>query len=196
MYRIFMSCVSEARLILVASRGHPFMRNEASASCWVFTVSVSGPATPSGKSTDISHRLVIFGHRVLRDGWTGAAGPRPAPPRRPAPPPASRTAPRPAGGSPAPPPPPSARRTRSPRSYRLDASFFRAGRQAGTARHFCLPVLSVAVGSLIGVSRYRVQPSPAQEQALLEHCGHARFVWNLAVEQHALCRRPCPPASC
>ncbi|MEV4100340.1 helix-turn-helix domain-containing protein [Nonomuraea sp. NPDC049649] len=46
------------------------------------------------------------------------------------------------------------------------------------------------------MSRYRLQPSPAQEQALLEHCGHARFVWNLAVEQHALCRRPCPPASC
>jgi transposase len=31
--------------------------------------------------------------------------------------------------------------------------------------------------------RYRLQPSPAQEAALLEHCGHARFVWNLAVEQ-------------
>jgi putative transposase len=50
--------------------------------------------------------------------------------------------------------------------------------------HFCLPVLSVRVGSLIGVSRYRLQPSPAQEQALMEHCGHARYVWNLAVEQH------------
>ncbi|MGN9783936.1 RNA-guided endonuclease InsQ/TnpB family protein [Nonomuraea sp. ZG12] len=35
------------------------------------------------------------------------------------------------------------------------------------------------------MSRYRLQPSPAQEVALLEHCGHARFVWNLAVEQHA-----------
>ncbi|MEV4100285.1 transposase [Nonomuraea sp. NPDC049649] len=35
------------------------------------------------------------------------------------------------------------------------------------------------------MSRYRLQPSPAQEQALLEHCRHARFVWNLAVEQHA-----------
>jgi transposase len=38
---------------------------------------------------------------------------------------------------------------------------------------------------LIGVSRYRLQPSPAQEQVLLEHCGHARYMWNLAVEQHA-----------
>ncbi|MEO3813719.1 transposase [Sphaerisporangium sp. B11E5] len=35
------------------------------------------------------------------------------------------------------------------------------------------------------MSRYRLQPTPAQEAALLEHCGHARFVWNLAVEQHA-----------
>ncbi|MFC3547451.1 RNA-guided endonuclease TnpB family protein, partial [Nonomuraea ferruginea] len=39
------------------------------------------------------------------------------------------------------------------------------------------------------MSRYRLQPSPAQEQALLEHCGHARYVWNLAVEQHA-CWKP------
>jgi hypothetical protein len=50
--------------------------------------------------------------------------------------------------------------------------------------HLGLPVLSVAVGSLIGVSRYRLQPSPAQERMLLEHCGHVRFGWNLAVEQH------------
>ncbi len=35
------------------------------------------------------------------------------------------------------------------------------------------------------MSRYRLQLTPAQEAALLEHCGHARFVWNLAVEQHA-----------
>ncbi|MFG1710520.1 RNA-guided endonuclease InsQ/TnpB family protein [Nonomuraea sp. M3C6] len=34
------------------------------------------------------------------------------------------------------------------------------------------------------MSRYRLQPTPAQEAVLLEHCGHARFVWNLAVEQH------------
>src|ERR671925_1599009 len=32
--------------------------------------------------------------------------------------------------------------------------------------------------------RFRLAPSPAQEQALLEHCAHARYVWNLAVEQH------------
>jgi putative transposase len=33
--------------------------------------------------------------------------------------------------------------------------------------------------------RFRLQPTHAQEQVLLEHCSHARFVWNLAVEQHA-----------
>ncbi|HZE34304.1 MAG TPA: transposase, partial [Actinoallomurus sp.] len=35
------------------------------------------------------------------------------------------------------------------------------------------------------MSRFRLRPSPAQERTLAEHCGHARFVWNLAVEQHA-----------
>jgi transposase len=35
------------------------------------------------------------------------------------------------------------------------------------------------------VSRYRLLPTPAQEVGLLAHCAHARFVWNLAVEQHA-----------
>jgi predicted RNA-binding Zn-ribbon protein involved in translation (DUF1610 family) len=35
------------------------------------------------------------------------------------------------------------------------------------------------------MSRYRLSPSPAQEAALRDHCGHARYVWNLAVEQHA-----------
>ncbi|GAA4484182.1 RNA-guided endonuclease TnpB family protein [Actinoallomurus oryzae] len=32
--------------------------------------------------------------------------------------------------------------------------------------------------------RFRLQPTLAQEVALLEHCAHARYVWNLAVEQH------------
>lgn len=45
--------------------------------------------------------------------------------------------------------------------------------------------MSVLIGRLIGMSRYRLQPTPAQEAILLEHCGHARFVWNLAVEQRA-----------
>ncbi len=34
------------------------------------------------------------------------------------------------------------------------------------------------------MARYRLLPSPAQEAVLRDHCGHARFVWNLAVEQH------------
>jgi putative transposase len=33
--------------------------------------------------------------------------------------------------------------------------------------------------------RYRLHPTPAQEAVLRDHCGHARYVWNLAVEQHA-----------
>jgi putative transposase len=35
------------------------------------------------------------------------------------------------------------------------------------------------------MSRYRLLPSPAQEAVLRDHCGHARFTWNLAVEQHS-----------
>ena len=35
------------------------------------------------------------------------------------------------------------------------------------------------------MSRYRLLPSPAQEAVLRNHCAHARFVWNLAVEQHS-----------
>jgi putative transposase len=33
--------------------------------------------------------------------------------------------------------------------------------------------------------RYRLNPAPAQEAVLRDHCGHARYVWNLAVEQHS-----------
>jgi putative transposase len=35
------------------------------------------------------------------------------------------------------------------------------------------------------MSRYRLLPTPAQEVVLRGHCAHARYVWNLAVEQHA-----------
>ena len=35
------------------------------------------------------------------------------------------------------------------------------------------------------MSRYRLYPTPAQQAVLRDHCGHARYVWNLAVEQHA-----------
>jgi transposase len=35
------------------------------------------------------------------------------------------------------------------------------------------------------LSRYRLNPTPAQEAVLRDHCGHARYTWNLAVEQHS-----------
>jgi putative transposase len=35
------------------------------------------------------------------------------------------------------------------------------------------------------MSRYRLLPTPAQEAVLRDHCAHARYIWNLAVEQHA-----------
>jgi len=43
--------------------------------------------------------------------------------------------------------------------------------------------------------RYRLQPTPAQEATLLEHCAHARLVYNLGQEQRAAYRpgrRPPP----
>ena len=33
--------------------------------------------------------------------------------------------------------------------------------------------------------RFRLYPTPTQEQTLLTHCAHARYVWNLAIEQHS-----------
>ncbi|WP_017975010.1 RNA-guided endonuclease InsQ/TnpB family protein [Actinopolyspora halophila] len=33
--------------------------------------------------------------------------------------------------------------------------------------------------------RFRLYPTPEQERVLTEHCAAARFVWNLAVEQHS-----------
>jgi transposase len=35
------------------------------------------------------------------------------------------------------------------------------------------------------MARYRLLPSPAQQAVLREHCAHARYVWNLAVEQQS-----------
>lgn len=35
------------------------------------------------------------------------------------------------------------------------------------------------------MSRYRLRPTPDQARRLSEHCAHARYLWNLAVEQHA-----------
>jgi putative transposase len=44
------------------------------------------------------------------------------------------------------------------------------------------------------MSRYRLYPTAGQERALLEQCAHARYVWNLAVEQHAHWRPGRAPA--
>lgn len=35
------------------------------------------------------------------------------------------------------------------------------------------------------MTRYRLQPTLPQQAGLAEHCAHARFVWNLAIEQHS-----------
>ena len=35
------------------------------------------------------------------------------------------------------------------------------------------------------MSRYRLLPTPAQEAVLRDYCAHARYMWNLAVEQHS-----------
>lgn len=42
--------------------------------------------------------------------------------------------------------------------------------------------------------KFRLYPTPEQETLLLRHCGHARYVWNLAVEQLGWSRpgRWCP----
>ncbi|MFD7406925.1 RNA-guided endonuclease InsQ/TnpB family protein [Streptomyces sp. NPDC059866] len=44
------------------------------------------------------------------------------------------------------------------------------------------------------MSRFRMYPTPQQEQQMLLHCAHARYVWNLAVEQHSHWRRGKLPA--
>jgi putative transposase len=35
------------------------------------------------------------------------------------------------------------------------------------------------------MSRYRLMPTPEQEVVLRRHCAHARYMWNLAVEQQS-----------
>src|SRR5450631_1879284 len=39
------------------------------------------------------------------------------------------------------------------------------------------------------VSRFRLYPTSAQEVLLLQQCGHARYVWNLGLEQRLMWRR-------
>src|ERR1035438_3163371 len=48
------------------------------------------------------------------------------------------------------------------------------------------------------MSRYRLHPTPAQQAVLRDHCGHARYIWNLAagsqtVQQPALRDFPTVP---
>jgi len=46
-----------------------------------------------------------------------------------------------------------------------------------------MPVCVGVDGYVSDMSRFRLLPTPVQQVVLLEHCRHARFVWNLAVEQ-------------
>ncbi|MFF0269076.1 RNA-guided endonuclease InsQ/TnpB family protein [Kribbella sp. NPDC004536] len=48
--------------------------------------------------------------------------------------------------------------------------------------------LSVMHGSVPFVSRFRLAPTTEQEAALLGLCCHARFIWNLALEQWSMWR--------
>ena len=48
-------------------------------------------------------------------------------------------------------------------------------------------LVGVGVDSyLASMARFRLLPTAAQQTVLVEHCRHARFVWNLAVEQQQL----------
>ncbi|MGW5187930.1 RNA-guided endonuclease InsQ/TnpB family protein [Kribbella sp. NPDC004138] len=47
-------------------------------------------------------------------------------------------------------------------------------------------MLSVWIG---GMSRFRMYPTPAQQASLLEQCKHARYLWNLALEQWSMWAR-------
>lgn len=49
--------------------------------------------------------------------------------------------------------------------------------------------LSVAAGWIDSMSRFRMYPTPAQQGALQENCRHARYVWNLALEQWSMFAR-------
>ncbi|WP_410784745.1 RNA-guided endonuclease InsQ/TnpB family protein [Kribbella sp. C-35] len=43
------------------------------------------------------------------------------------------------------------------------------------------------------MSRFRMYPTAAQQSALLEQCGHARYLWNLALEQWSMWTRDKTP---
>ena len=62
----------------------------------------------------------------------------------------------------------------------METPAFRPGRK----RRFTSPEMS-AVSDSVFVCPGTVLPTPAQEAVLRDHCGHARYVWNLAVEQYS-----------
>ena len=63
----------------------------------------------------------------------------------------------------------------------VDTPAFRPGRK----RRFTCPEMSVVFASVFACSGTGLSPTPAQQAVLRDHCGHARYVWNLAVEQHS-----------
>jgi transposase len=46
--------------------------------------------------------------------------------------------------------------------------------------------MSALADSMSAMSRFRLYPSPAQQHMLLKQCAHARYVWNLALEQWSM----------
>ncbi|MFF4761943.1 helix-turn-helix domain-containing protein [Streptomyces sp. NPDC001292] len=50
-------------------------------------------------------------------------------------------------------------------------------------------------GYVGGMSRFRMHPTSEQAGVMPKHCAHARYVWNLAVEQHAHAFGVLPPAA-
>lgn len=47
----------------------------------------------------------------------------------------------------------------------------------------------IVAANVADMSRFRLDPTPSQVATLEEHCAHARYVWNLAVEQNSWWRR-------
>jgi hypothetical protein len=63
----------------------------------------------------------------------------------------------------------------------VETPAFRPGRK----RRFTSPEVSAVSDSVFVCPATGSSPTPAQEAVLRDHCGHARYVWNLAVEQHS-----------
>ena len=59
----------------------------------------------------------------------------------------------------------------------------------GMKRRFTSPEMSVVSDSMFACPDIACSPTLAQEAVLRDHCGHARYVWNLAVAQHSHCAR-------